>query len=64
MKTQFHHTVLTDSLERELLQAELAQQMNFPLEGVFSAAARRLGQLAAKVAGAFRFHGHAGAKTA
>lgn len=64
MKNQQYAVVLTDSLERELLQAELSQQMHSPLDGMFSAIAQGVAQLAAKIADAFRFQRHAGAKAA
>lgn len=64
MKNHYSSIVLTDSLERELLQAELAQQMHSPLDGVFSSAARGVGQLFAKVADLFRFQRQTDAKAA
>ena len=60
-----HHTVLTDSLERELLQAELSHQMDSPLNGLFDAIAQHLAQLVAKIANVFHHASHqAAAKTA
>lgn len=56
--------ILTDSLERELLQAELDHQNNFPLEGVAEAFKHGAAQTLAKIAGLFRFVRHTEAKAA
>ena len=56
--------VLTDSLERKLLQAELSQQMNYPLDGVFSDAAKSVVRLAGKLGNMIHAVFHAAPKAA
>ncbi|MCB5363719.1 hypothetical protein H0484_08150 [Pusillimonas sp. CC-YST705] len=64
MKNLSSSIVLTDSLERKLLQAEMDHYMNAPLKGVFTAAAHAAAKLSVKVVDALRFQRHAGTKAA
>ncbi len=63
MNTQ-SNIVLTDSLERELLQAELAQQMNSPLDDVFVDAMKSVARFASKLGDMVRAVRHADPKAA